>query len=168
MVKTKTHTGVGVQVWARSATYVATELIRVTQEIAQRRGLPMDYMHERGELFVNSFRTWITGRYLTGLVIEIWSEESLRERYDLTLDYTASKGDERFDTYIDRLRDTLEQLPKLPEGCRYRVVVTLDQDAPELPGWSETTLRNTQGLKKQNFGNIIDTVNTSVTMDCWF
>ncbi len=168
MVKTKTHTGVGVKVWAQSTTYVATELIRVTQEVIQRRGLPMDFMHNNGELFVNSFRTWITGRYLKGLVIEVWSEESLRERYDLTLDYATSKNDEKFDTYIERLRDTLAQRPQLPEGCCYRVVVQLDQDAPPLPGWSETTLRDTTGLEKQNFGNIIGAPRHSVIMDCWF
>jgi hypothetical protein len=170
-VTTKTHTNVGVQVWARSTTYVSNEIIRVAQEIVQRRGLTMDYMHKHGELFVNSFRTWITGRYLHGVVLEIWENDggTLRERYDLNLSYDMNGNrSERFDTHIERLRSLLSQRHSLPPGAGYRLVVQLDAGAPELPGWSSTSLRDTTGLSRQNLGGMIDTSRIGVEMDCWF
>ncbi len=173
MTQTKIHTGVGVQVWARSTTYVANELLRVLQEVVQERGLELDYMHDHFELFTNSFRTWVTGRYLQSVVLEIWNANSdeLVERYDLGLDYDTTDtggGDERFNTYVEQLRNALRERPALSDDYRYRVVVQLESGAPKLRGWSSTSLRDTHGLRRERLSDrIIDTARIGVALDYW-
>lgn len=170
-VTSNVHTGVGVQVWARSTTWVANELLRVLGEVVDKRGLDFGYMHENFEMFTNSFRTWVTGRYLLGVVLEVWNEaEEMIERYDLALDYDMAglrSPDERYETYIERLHDVFASRPPLPDGCRYRVVVQLEKGAPQLRGWSTTTLRDTRNLERQSGGTLIDATRISVSMDYW-
>lgn len=64
MVTSSTRVSVGMNIWARSTTAVATEITRLLQEVVNIRNLSMDYMYENFEIFEKGFRTWLTGRHL--------------------------------------------------------------------------------------------------------
>lgn len=169
MVTSSTRVSVGVNIWARSTTAVATEITRLLQEVVNIRNLSMDYMYENFEIFEKGFRTWLTGRHLKSAILEIYEPGSNRlvERYDLVLDYDYGHGDhERFETNIEKFKNALGSR-KLDSSLRYRVVVSLKEDAPQLPGWSSTTLRDTGHLRHSNLGNVIDTARIGVDVEFW-
>jgi hypothetical protein len=173
LVTTNVHTGVGVRVWARSITYVANEMARVLLEVVQRRGLPLDHLHQHLETIVSGFRSWITGRYLHGAALEICDAAGrLVERYDLALSYQppANGGGgagERFETALVRLHALLATRRRLADDCRYRVVVDLEPGAPGLPGWGATALADTSHLQRQDLGGVIDTSRIGVQLEFW-
>jgi hypothetical protein len=170
---TRTRTSVGVHVWARSITWVGNELMRVLLEIATLRGLSVGALHEDLDCFVKAFRTWMTGRWLTGTTLEIYDQatDKLVERYSFPLSYettTTDSTEERFHTHVDNLRTALKTERQLRPGCRYRVIVHLTADAPDLPGWSRTTTRDCSHLDHQDLsGNVIETARINVQMEYW-
>ncbi len=56
---------------------------------------------------------------------------------------------------------------RLPEGCRYRVVVSLDPEAPALPGWSAARRADASHLQRQDLGTVIGTSKIGVQMEFW-
>lgn len=165
----RTHTRVEARTYARSATYVANELLRVQLEIVRHRALPLDYLHSNHEKIMNGFRTWIAGRWLKAAVLEIWDTgtDKLVERYDLCLSYESEVGEERYDTKVALLEE-LATLPPLPSGCKYRLVVDLEVGSPDLPGWTPTTFRDNTQLKRKDVGDVIDTARIGVRFTRWF
>ena len=95
--------------------------------------------------------------------------DRLLERYDLTLAYqpTGNGGEERFETHLKRLQALLAARNRLPDDCRYRLLVNLDPEAPELPGWSTTDLSDASHLQRQDLGGIIGTARIGVQMEFW-
>jgi len=168
---TSVQTRVEARVWARSTTWVANELGRVLIEIVSQRALPLDYLHQHLELFVASFRTWVTGRYLAGVYLEVYDEPTgaLMERYDLGLNYDTPvlSSEEKFETRIGLLEQELARREAAHPNCRYRVVVELVHGAPELPGWNPTALQDTSRLRRKDVGGIIDTSRIGVAFSLW-
>lgn len=170
MVTTAVRTRVKVQPHVHATVYVANELIRIIQDLVNLRSLPTDYMHQHGSLFSDSFRYWIAGRHLKRLTLEIYlpDTDQLIERFDLALDYDHTADDEYFETLTDKVRDSIASLDSLPEGCRYRVVVSLTEDAPNLPGWSKTEYRDANHLRQKNIGLVIGSPRIGVSLELWF
>ncbi len=165
---TSVNTSVSAHVTARSTTWVANEILRTFLEIVQTRGLEIHDLHEQLDFYEKSLRTWLTGRHLLSVVLEVWNpqtEEQAAERYDLNLDYSPD-GDngERFETHLDRVRDELPRRP-LPAGFCYRLLVTLSENAPDLPGWEDTEFRDVSHLQIRRLDNVIETaaINASGT-----
>lgn len=168
---TSVQTRVEARVWARSTTWVANELARVLIEIVNLRGLPLDYVHQHLELFVASFRTWVTGRHLDGVYLEVYDEPSgaLLERYDLGLNYDvpARSSEEKFETRIGLLERELARREAAHPGCRYRIFVQLTPGAPALPGWNPAELQDTSHLRRKDVGGIINTSRIGVAFALW-
>ena len=169
MVTTAVRTNVKVQAHIHSTVYVANELIRIAQAVIDARSLPTDYMHQHGTLFTESFRYWLAGRHLERMTIEVYdpTSDQLIERFDLALDYGRSADDEYFETLIDKVEASLAGLGVLPPGCRYRVIVSLADGAPDLPGWQSTEYRDASHLRQQNIGLVIGAPRIGVSMDFW-
>lgn len=166
-VTTRVRTRVGIQVWARSITYVATELMRVLETVVQLRGLASDYMHRNFKILEDGFRTWLTHRQLKMVRLEIYDPHGDRavECCDLNLAYDVSSGRaEGFETQIEKVKAGMASLGPLPYGCQYRIVVDLEPDAMHVPGWHPTSFRDISHLRRQDLGNVIDTARIGVAM----
>ena len=168
---TRTHTRLEARVYARSATWVANELVHVFIEIIRLRGLEMDHIIEKTEVIMNGLRTWLVTQKLDAAYLEVFDRDTdaLVERYDLHMNYSAPGGntDERFETRKELLESELTRLQALHPGCAYRVAVTLKPDAVAVPGWGPTTLRDTSALRRRDIGRIIDTARINVNLGAW-
>ena len=165
------QTSVGVRVWATSTIFAATELQRTQLEIVGLRDLDSRYMTSNLDLISRGYHTWITTRHLKRSMIEIYDPQTDNavERWDLCFDYdTSGTGDPRqFKTEMDKLKAFASKLRKLPPGCTYRIVVELEEGAPQVQGWEYTTLRSVDHLKKNALGGHIDTAKIKVGMEYW-
>lgn len=169
MVTTKSYTTVGVSVWARAVTHTANEVVRILLEIPSRRGLSVEHVHERLEFLLKSFRTWMALHALESAVLEIYDPNSdqLVERYDLVIDYERNHDEsEHFETAIERVREALGG-ESLDGNLRYRVIVSLLEGAPELPGWSPTNFRNKDHLERQRLNNVSGNARIGVDLEYW-
>lgn len=174
---------VGVKTWAKATNYVATEIFRVWFIILQQRGLANTDLLQQKEILNNGLFTWLTTRHLKKAILEIYEPSSSEavERWDMEFVYadprvedlnSEDSVDEAWKTYLDEMTAFMARMNALPPGTEYRVVVDLEDEVdgnppPSVAGWSSTTLRNTDNLQLQKFGekiiragNLID-----VTMD---
>lgn len=159
-VSTKTHSVVTANIAARSVVWCANESLRVLLQIVQSRGLPIDDLHEDLEFYSKGLRTWMATHHLKAVLLEVWEPDSdkVLERYDLVFDYRpfVAEAEEQFETHIEKL---MEALPakELPAGCRYRIVLKKNPEAPDLPGWGSTRLRSADHLQRKTLGDVIET-----------
>lgn len=162
---------VGVKTWAKATNYVATEIFRVWFIIIQQRGLANTDLLQKKEILNNGLFTWLTTRYLKRAILEIYEPSSSEavERWDMEFAYADPRAedlnsedsvDEVWKTYLDEMTAFMVRMNALPPGTEYRVVVDLEDEIdgnppPAVAGWSSTTLRNTDNLQLQNFGEQI-------------
>jgi hypothetical protein len=158
---------VAVNVQARSIAFAANELNRILLETTVARGLPLNYLHFRQQDLADGFRTWMSGRWLEGVILEIYDpvSDKLMEKFHLDIAYTTDgNSDETYKTHIEKLQTELKRLKKLQPGCRYRVLADTSSNAPMLPGWTESKLRDAGHLSRQEFGGMVDTAGISIGM----
>ena len=171
MSVSEVRTSIGVKVWAMSTIYVANEVLRAWFEIANLRGLDNDYLSSNLETISRGLQTWLTTRHLRRAVLEVYDPQTdmAVERWDMVFDYDSSGtgGPQSFRTEMDKLREFASRLRSLPPGCRYRVVVQLDEGALPVRGWVPTTLRSVDHLRSHNLGGFIDTAKIKVGMEYW-
>ena len=165
------QTSVNVNASSHSTIYTANEVQRTNMEIVGLRGLDSRYMTSSLGIISRGYQTWITTRHLKSSILEIYDPrtDKVVETWNMCFDYDSSgTGDPRaFKTEINKLKDFASKLRKLPAGCRYRIIVELAEGAPEVPGWSYATLRDTSHLKKNALGGHIDTAKIKVNMEYW-
>ena len=170
-VATTTKASVSANVQTRSVVWTANELLRILLEIICLRGLPVDYLHRQHEILGSGFRTWLTGRWLKGVTLEVYDRhtDKLVEKFALEVTYESnvSATEERFATDIDKLKEALSQLKKARSGVRYRVLAGVEEKAPQLPGWTSTNCRDSKHLVRKDLGKIIDTAAIGTTMAIW-
>jgi hypothetical protein len=167
MTTTKSRSYIGAR--TRSAIWVANELIRVLFDTVNARGLPLDYLQRKQADLTSDFRTWVAGRWLRELILEVYdpATDTLVEKYVLDLSYDpAAEGEEVFTTRIEKLHEKLQKLGTLRPGLTYKVFVDTAEDAPAL-GWILTKMHDDRHLNKHDVGNMIDTLNCKVQMALW-
>lgn len=171
MTSSRVRTRIKVHAAARATSYVANELHNVMMLVTEYHDLEPDYFYRNWTIIENGLRSWISRRSLRKVVLEVFDPgtNGLVRRFAASLDYREdwAAEDERFDSQIERLKDELAGLPRLDGPCRYRLVVDLERDAPNVPGWQATQLRDASHLHKQALGTIIDTNAIGAAMDYW-
>ena len=169
-VMTVTRTDVRIRTQTRSVVFVCNEMIRILVETVRARGLPLDYLQRNHELFSASFRTWLAGRWLNHLTVEVYDPKNDRlvEKYILGVAYEPeAEGEEVFESSMNKLQSELTRLRDLRPGCRYEVLVNLSKDAPDLPGWSKKQLRDASHLCQQDLGAMLNSLCCKVQMMIW-
>jgi len=165
------QTSIGVKVSQQSTIYVANEALRTFIEIPTLRGLDSREITSNLEPISRGFQTWTSTRHLKKAHLEIFDPgtDMAVERWDMVFNYEVDSAGQKsqFKTEMDKLKDFASKLSKLRPGCRYRIVVDLDEGAPPVEGWEPTTLRDILHLGKRSFGGYIDTPRIKVAMEYW-
>lgn len=165
-VAVATRTSVRVNVQSRSIVFTANELHHLLMETVLAQGLPVDYLHRHLKLLIEGFATWMTGRWLKEIVLEVYDPPAnqLVRCFELEIAYETQERAESFRTHMDKLKAQLARLKSLRPGCDYRVVVVTRDGAPDLPGWVKTHRMDTSHLMRREFGGVIDTAMIGVGM----
>lgn len=157
-VNTATHT----------ITFVTEELMRTMKEVIKLIGLDPTSMSWTST--ENALNTWLTSRHLQKVTLEIFnpSTDALVARWDISIDYNHSVNeDENFWNDLDATKFAIAKAGVVPNTCKYRIVIDNKEGRPDVPGWSSTTYRSTDGFVKHGVGTTIGTSTIGAQTEYW-
>lgn len=150
-------TTVRANVYAYSATHVATGLLRGLKLLIAGCGLDVRRMVADWEVLERGLAAWLESRHLEKLVLEVFDPTDVvddrRGRFDFTIEYVYyQEGDGEFWLDPDTVRWVIQKNGSFPSECDYRIVARTAPGAPKVPGWGATTLRSTSGMTRHTAG----------------
>ncbi len=149
---------VSVRSYTHATTYVAENILRSLKNILLYSGLDPDKLVDDWDVLHRGIKAWIDSGHLKKVVLEVFDPKSdaLVGRWDVNISYEWSGGDGQFWTDTDAIRFAIKKSGVLPSTAKYRVVATTAPGRPDVPGWSSTTLRSTDGMVEQRIGTSIE------------
>lgn len=149
---------VSVRSYTHATTYVAENILRSLKNILLYSGLDPDKLVDDWDVLHRGIKAWIDSGHLKKVVLEVFDPKSdaLVGRWDVNISNEWSGGDGQFWTDTDAIRFAIKKSGVLPSTAKYRVVATTAPGRPDVPGWSSTTLRSTDGMVEQRIGTSIE------------
>ena len=154
-----------------SATHVATNVLRGLKQIVSGCGLDTTKLVGQWSILEDGVSTWVESRHLEELVLEVWdlsNPSRLVGRFDFTIDYSyygSGDGDLWLDP--DTVTWAIKKNGSYPSGCDYRIVADTAAGAPSVDGWSDTTLRSTDGLRRHSVGTSLGGGSMGAGLSYW-
>lgn len=154
-----------------SATHVATNMLRGLKQVIVGCGLDARKFGQQFELLENGVAVWVGSRHLRELVLEVWDPKApdrLVGRFDFTIDYDyygSGDGDLWLDS--DTVAWAIKKNGAYPSQCDYRIVADTAPGAPDVDGWSSTSLRDTTGLRRHSVGTALGGGSTGAGLSYW-
>jgi hypothetical protein len=154
-----------------SATHVATNMLRGLKQIVGGCGLDTSKLVGEWSELEAGIAAWISSGHLTELVLEVWDRKNpsrLIGRFDFTIDYGyygSGDGDLWLDP--DTVAWAIRKNGSYPSAGDYRIVAVTAHGAPHVNGWSETTLRSTDGLRRHSVGTALGGGSMGAGLSYW-
>jgi hypothetical protein len=151
-------TFVAVNTYTHSVTYVADNLLLCTQEIVKRSGLDPSKIANDWGVLERGLSTWLRTRDLVTVTLEVFNPrtDGLIGRWDFSISYGWTDGSGAFWVDTDQIQYAIRKQGLWPSSCSYRIVVDTKPSRPDVPGWSKTTYRSTNGFVRQSIGTTLD------------
>lgn len=162
-------TSVAVHSSVHTVNFVTDKLMHSLKEIIRESGLDPAAMTDDWEILERGIRTWLKGRYLERLILEVFdpsNRDNLLHRWDFDLDYD-SEGDGSMWVNTDEIHYNLKKAGVAPKKCTYRLVAVNKDGRPDVEGWSKTALRSTAGFVRQSVGRTIDGSGIAASAAYW-
>ncbi len=161
-------TVVTVNTYTHSVTYVTNKLLLTLKEIINLSGLSPAKMVDQWGTLELGIKTWLESRHLKQISLEVFNSktDNLVGRWDLAIQYGYT-GDSTFWVNTDEIRYHIKKAGLWTSECDYRIVVTTEPGRPDVPGWSSTTLRSTEGFVRQSIGTTIDGSGLGANTSYW-
>ena len=161
-------TFVSVNTYTHSVTYVTDNILRSLKLIILLSGLSPEKVTSDWEVLERGIKIWLKGEYLKEVYLEVYDpkNDKLIGRWEFEIRYGFT-GDGGFWVDTDDIRYHIQKAGVWPSRCEYRVVVSNKPGRPDVPGWSQTSLRSTDGLIKQSIGTTIDGSGLSTGTSYW-
>jgi hypothetical protein len=157
-------TFVTVNTFTHSVTFVANNILRCLQDIVRRSGLDPDKIAADWVVLERGLARWLDTRHLEAVTLEVFNSTTngLVGRWDFTIAYGWNGGSGDFWVDTDQIRYAILKQGVFPSTCNYRVLVDSKPGRPDVPGWSDTTYRSTDGFIRQSIGTTLDASGLSV------
>jgi hypothetical protein len=161
-------TVVAVNTYTHSVTYVADNLLKSLKDVIRLSDLDPAQFVGNWESSRRAMAVWMESGHLNKVILEIFdpASDALVVRWDMDIVYTYS-GDGGFYTDSDQLRYHIRKAGLAPSQAQYRMLLKHDPGAPEVEGWSTTTMRSTDGFTRQSLGSTIDHGGLGASASYW-
>lgn len=162
-------TTVAVNTYSHSATYVADNILKSIKDIILLSGLNPAAFVGNWQSNLQAMQTWLNSQVLLGVKLEIYNPktDALLFRWDIDVVYAWSGGDGEFWTDTDQLRYAIRKAGLIPNEAQYRFVLTVKPGTPDLPGWSDATMRSTYGMVRQSLGTTVEHSGLGANTSYW-
>ena len=163
-------TTVQVNTYTYATTHVATNLIRSLKQLVIGCGLDASRLVGSWQTLERGVATWLGTRHLERLILEIYSPSTDRlvKRFDFDIDYSYHpNGDGDLWLDADTVAYALVKAGEVPRRCSYRIVADTRLGAPDVNGWSSTTLRSTDHLRRRSVGASVGGGDLGAVLNYW-
>jgi hypothetical protein len=92
--------------------------------------------------------------------------DKLVGRWDFEI-YYGFAGDGSFWVDPDLIKYHIAKQGVIPSTCNYRILTTTKANRPDVPGWTRTQFRSTDGYVRQSIGTTIDGSGLSTGTSYW-
>lgn len=169
----QTETTVEVSTWTTAYNHALNQTVSLLTKYAAERGLDTSHLTEHRDVIEDGFHVWMTGRHLAAVHLEVYDPgtDEVVERLDVPFEYTPPDAadeetrrqvqEQQFEALHGAVIDQVRSMEAPPDGCRYRVVVALEENEagktpPAVDGWTETSLRSVDHLDEEDLGGWLD------------
>jgi hypothetical protein len=161
-------TVVSVNTYTHSVTYVTDKLLTSIKNIVRLSGLTPGKLVSDWEVLEGGIKRWLDTKHLEQVHLEVYNPKTdkLVGRWDFEIHY-GFQGDGAFWQDPDAIKYHILKQGLWPSECQYRVVTTTKLGRPDVQGWSNTTLRSTDGFVRQSIGTAIDGSGLSAGAGYW-
>lgn len=151
-----------------SVTFVTDKLLTSIKNIVRLSGLNPAKLVSDWEVLERGIKKWLDTEHLEQVHLEVYNPKTdkLVGRWDFDINY-GFHGDGAFWQDPDAIKYHILKQGLWPGDCEYRVVVTTKSGRPDVQGWSNTTLRSTDGFVRQSIGTAIDGSGLSAGAGYW-
>jgi hypothetical protein len=157
-----------VNTYTHSVTFVTDKLLTSIKNIVRLSGLNPAKLVSDWEVLERGIKKWLDTKHLEQVHLEVYNPKTdkLVGRWDFDINY-GFQGDGAFWQDPDAIKYHILKQGLWPGDCEYRVVVTTKSGRPDVQGWSNTTLRSTDGFVRQSIGTAIDGSGLSAGAGYW-
>lgn len=151
-------TFVTVNTYTHSVTYVANNLLMCLKDIVRRSGLDPDKLTSDWPVLERGLAKWLETKHLETVTLEVFDPrtDALVGRWDFSITYGWNGGTGSFWVDADQIKYHIIKQGLWPSSCQYGVKVHNKSGRPDVPGWSATTYRSTEGFVRQSIGTTLD------------
>ena len=135
-----------------SSNFLADRMLNAFKDIVRDSGLDPANLVEGWATLERGILTWLRSGHLQILHMEVWrpDTDALVKRWDFAINYDTEPEDMWEDP--DAIRAQIAKAGAVPATCRYRIVASTADGRPDVQGWSNATLRSTDGLTQRSGG----------------
>jgi len=162
-------TSVAVNTYSHSAAYVADNILKSIKDIILHSGLNPSAFVGDWQTNLQGMQTWLNSKALLGVNLEIYNPKTnaLIFRWDIDVVYAWSGGDGDFWTDTEQLKYAIRKTGLVPSEAKYHFILSVKPGTPDLPGWSDATMRSTQGLVRQSLGTTVEHSGLGASTSYW-
>jgi len=149
---------VAVYSYTHSVTYVTDNILKSLKDILVLSGLHPSKLMNDWTVLHAGIKRWIESQHLELVTLEIFhpTSDELIYRWDIQIAYTWSGDAGSFWTDTDQLRYAIRRKGLTPGQANYCVKVHNKPGRPDVPGWSATSYRSTDGMVRQSLGTTVE------------
>jgi hypothetical protein len=148
---------INVNLYTYSVTFVTGKILHSLKEIIRESGLSPEKLTDDWPDLQRGIKTWLETRDLEQLILEVYDPRNnvLIKRWDFDIDYSLS-GDGTMWVDTDDIRYHIRKAGLWPSTCEYCIKAITKPGRPKVDGWSNCTLRSTNGLVRYSIGTTIN------------
>jgi len=160
---------VAVYSYTQSVVYVADNMLKSMKDIIRLSGLDPAKLVGDWALLLRGISTWIESKHLETVTLEIFNPKTdiLVTRWDIAVVYTWDISAGTFWTDTDQLKFAMKKAGLCTSEADYRIVVHNKDGRPNVDGWSNCTLRSTDGMVRQSVGTTVEHNGLSANAAYW-
>jgi hypothetical protein len=144
--------------YSHTVTYVTAKMLHLISNIIRDIGLDPANFTNNWAVYESGITTWLASRHLQCVTLEVYDPKTnkLVTRWDLDIVYsTVGDGDLWADAAA--IRYAIAKAGLVPAACLYGLKLRFNDlpGKPEVAGWSDCTMRSTEGFNRYAVGATI-------------
>lgn len=163
-------TFVAVNTYSHTTTYITDKMLLSLLSIIRLSGLSPAKLADDWKTIELGIRTWLGTRDLRSVTLEVFNPltNGLVGRWDFDIIYDyGSDGSGGMWTDTDAIKYAIAKAGVWPSQCDYRIVTDTNPNRPDVPGWSRTSYRSTDGFARHSIGTTIGAVGAGSGTAYW-
>src|SRR5580692_3414414 len=164
-----THTYSHVFNQAHSFVFLSDNMRNVLREVIRENKISPEKLMQDWETIERGIKTWLYSGHLNNIVVEFFKPGSSEAdaRWDFPIRQAGSGVVD--DMWLDKnyLRQVIEKSKRPSSDCTYRILLSTDDGAPEVSGFTRCSFFSTGQMTARQAGTVIATGHVTASATYW-